>query len=112
MQEKKSIKPGLPDPAKATFVLLVYFKDGNKRYFYSYWSSWNAELKKIICCDKTSLNKLVRQVQFNFKGTYKTALIYHKETNKQLYKYVNDRLIFQAEYQFQWIKDQVKIQLL
>ena len=112
MQEKKSIKPGLPDPTKASFTLLIYFKDGNKRIFYSYWSSWNAELKKVILCDKTALNKLLRQVQFNFKGTFKTAVIYHKPTNKQLYKWVNDRLIFEAQYQFQWIQEQIKIQLL
>jgi len=112
--EKKTIpavKPGLPDPNKATFTLLIYFKDENRRVFYSYHTSYNAELKKIIIDDKTALNKLIRQIHFNFKGTFKTAIIYPKETNRQLYKWVNDRLIFQNEFSFTWINGAVKILL-
>lgn len=101
----------LPNPSKATFTLLIYFKDGNRRIFYSYHTSYNAELKKIIIDDKVALNKLIRQIQFNFKGTFKTAIIYHKETNRQLQKYVCDRLIQQAEYSFTWMNNAVKILL-
>lgn len=104
-----AVKPGLPNPQTATFTLLIYFKDGNKRIFYSYHTAYDAELKKVIVNDKVSLNKLIRQVQFKFKTTFKTAIIYHKETNKQLYKWVNDRLIQEHPYQFQFLNNAVKI---
>lgn len=113
MEQKNipAVKPGLPDPNKATFKLLIYFKDENRRIFYSYHTSYNAELKKVIIDDKTALNKLIRQIEFHFKGTYKTAVIYHKDTNTQLLKYVNGRLIFAAEIKYTWINGAVKILL-
>ena len=50
--------PNLPNPDKATFKLLIYFLDGNKRVFYNYHSVYDAESKKVIINDKSSLNKL------------------------------------------------------
>ena len=62
----------------------VYFLDGNKRVFYNYHSVYDAESKKVIINDKSSLNKLYNLLLHKYAGKYKTAIIYHKETNKQI----------------------------
>ncbi len=94
--------PNLPDPEKAKFKLLIYFLDGNKRVFYNYHSVYDAESKKVIINDKSSLNKLYNLLLHKYAGKYKTAIIYHKETNKQIKRYVGNRLIYEAAYNFTW----------
>ena len=101
--------PSKPNPDKATFVLWVSFKDNNKRIFYSYHTCYDAELKRVIVSDLSALNKLKNLVQFKFANKYKTACIYHKETNAQLYKWVNDRLIQEMPYNVTYLKDCIKI---
>jgi hypothetical protein len=108
----RGVKPSKPDPASAQFVMVVYFKDGNKRYFYSYHTSYNAELKKVIVNDQISLNKLLNQLNYKFKNTYRTAIIYHKQTNRQVYKFVNDILRFNCTFIYQWINNELKIVFL
>jgi hypothetical protein len=92
--------PGLPNPEKATFKLIVYFKDGKSRTFYNYHTSYDAESKRIIINEKTGLNKLHNLILFKYANFYKTAILLHKETNKQIYRYVNNRLIFSAPFNF------------
>ena len=118
METKKTIygdtgvNPTKPDPDKAQFVMLVYFKNGNKRYFYSYHTSYNAELKKVVENDQISLNKLINQVTVKWKNMYKTAIIYHKPTNKQIYKFVNDQMRYNTTFNYQWQNNKLKIVFL
>ena len=97
-------KPLPPNPDKAKFKLLVYFLDGNSRIFYNYHTSYDAESKQVIRNDKISLNKLNNLLLFKYAGKYKTAILYHIETNRQIKRYVNGRLIFEAEYSFTYNK--------
>jgi len=92
----------LPNPDKAKFKLLVYFNDGNRRVFYNYHTSYDAESKTVIINDKVALNKLTNLVLFKFATKYKTAILYHIDTNKQIKRWVNGRLIFESEYTFTW----------
>ena len=107
--ENGNPKP-LPNPDKAKFKLLVYFNDGNRRVFYNYHTSYDAESKKVIINDKTALNKLTNLILFKYVGKYKTAILYHIETNRQIKRYVNGRLIFEAQYTFMWDKLDVLFQ--
>jgi len=99
---EKTAGAPLPDKDKASFKLIVYFKNGTKRTFYNYHTSWNAETKKIIVNEKTGLAKLERLLHFKFLQQYKTALIYHIETGQQLKKYCYDRLIQETAYGWQY----------
>ena len=60
-------------PTKARFKLVVYFKDGNKRIFYSY-DSFQFD-KKYHIDEFRSVKKLLELVH-KYKGTYNNALIY------------------------------------
>ena len=102
-QKNEAPKPIAPDPTKATFKLIVYFKDGTKRTFYNYHTAWNAEAKKIIIDEKVGLAKLERLLLYKFKSAYKTALVYHIPTEQQIKKYCYDKLIQSAN--FTWIYD-------
>lgn len=104
--------PNLRDPDKATFKLLIYFLDGNKRVFYNYHSVYDAESKKVIINDKSSLNKLYNLLLHKYAGKYKTAIIYHKETNKQIKRFVGNRLIYEAAYNFTWKNFDVLFQFI
>lgn len=89
-----------PDPNKAEFKLIVYFKDQNKRTFYNYHTAYNAESKRITIDHKVALNKLTRLIHFKYSGKYKTAVCYHIPSGSQLFKYVDGRLIQEANYKF------------
>jgi hypothetical protein len=103
-----------PNPDKADFCLLVYFKDKRARSFYNYHTSYSAETKRITIDHKIALNKLIRLLQFKFAGQYKTAIIYYKaekeqtweecrnnKAAKQIIKYVDGKLIQESNYTFQ-----------
>jgi hypothetical protein len=47
-----------PDKDKAVFKLLVIFKDGAKRTYYNYHTSYNAERKKVIIDESVALKKI------------------------------------------------------
>lgn len=110
---KSGVKPQKPNPEKAAFVLWVRFKnnsaDSKGRVFYSYHTSYDCELKKVIINDVNALNKLKKLIDFVWVGKYKTACIYHKETNTQLYKWINDKLVQEAPYKITYINNSVKI---
>lgn len=60
-------------PEFARFKLVVWFKDGNTRYFYSYD---NKHLNKEVFIDEyEALLKLVK-LAHKFNGTYKNAILY------------------------------------
>lgn len=102
---------GKPDPKKASFKLLIYFNNGASRTFYNYHTSYNAELKKIIICEKTGLNKLDRLILTKYAGQYKTALIYHIESGKQIKKYCFNKLIQCADHFFIYKDGKIIFQL-
>ena len=128
VKAKPVIKRGKPVKSKAVFKLVIYFKeykknsaqDNGKRNFYSYAESYNAELQKIIICDKTSLSKVLKLLKYTFANKYKTALIYHSEpagfepgSNVNLiYKFNYDRLTSQRAYDFTYKNNTTKFVLL
>lgn len=93
-------KKPLPNPENATFKAVVYFKDGNTRTFYSFHTNYDAQEKKVLVNDQMALNKLSRLIERKFLGKYITALVYHKQTGKQVAKYCYDRLIQQTPLNF------------
>ena len=110
---EKLTAPCKPNPDKADFCLLVYFKDKRARSFYNYHTAYNAETKRVTIDHKTALNKLTRLLQFKFSGQYKTAICYYKadknqtweqcrneKTAKQLFKYIDGKLIQESNYKF------------
>lgn len=103
------LKPSKPNPEKAVFILWVCFKDKKKRLFYSYHTSYDATLKKVIVNDLNALNKLKNLIEFKWANLYKTACIYHKKTNTQLYKWVDNKLIQNAPYKINYENNCVKI---
>ena len=114
--EQKTLN--LPDPKKAVFKLVVYFLDGNKRSFYNYHTVYDAESKKIIINEKSSLNKLLNLINYKFSGKYKTAIIYYS-TNfddlnnyKMVYKYVNNKCIYEGKFNYTWKNFDVLFQFI
>lgn len=99
----------LPNPDNATFKAVVYFKDGNTRTFYSFYTSYDAQEKKVLINDQTALNKLNRLIERKYAGKYITALVYHKQTGRQVAKYCYDRLIQQTPLNFTYQGGAVKV---
>ena len=60
-------------PDEARYKLVVWFKDGNRRLFYSYDNIYYNKTKHID--ENESLKKLLRLVH-KYKGEYKNAIIY------------------------------------
>lgn len=99
-----------PDPAKASFKLIVYFKNGQSRKFYNYHSVWNSDLKKPVKNELVGLRKLERLVETKYFDQYDTALIYHID-GKLIRKYVyNKQIVCQPTFPV-WENDQVKLKL-
>jgi len=89
-----------PDPAKATFKMLVYFKNGSARTYYNYHTAYSAEKKRVYIDDSVGLRKLERLLLFKFKEKYVTAIILHKDSDRQVKKYVADKKIAESSYTF------------
>lgn len=108
----------LPIKEKAVFKLVVYFLDGNKRSFYNYHTVYDAESKKIIINEKSSLNKLINLLNFKFCGKYKTAIIYYskdfdiKDNYQVVYKYVNNKCIYEGKFNYTWKNFNVLFQFI
>jgi hypothetical protein len=102
-------KKSIPDPAKAAFKAVIYFKDGNTRTFYSFHTCYNAQEKKIIVNDQMALNKINRLIEQKYNGKYITALVYHKDTGRQIAKYCYDRLIQQTPLKFFYSGSALKV---
>jgi hypothetical protein len=110
MNTTQTNKP-LPNPSNATFKAVIYFKDGNTRTFYSYHTSYDAKEKKVFVNDQTALNKLSKLIEHKFSGKYITALVYHKETGRQVAKYCYDRLIQQTPLNYTYQNGAIKVLL-
>jgi hypothetical protein len=102
-------KQPVPNQEQAAFKAIVYFKDGNTRTFYSFHTSYNAQEKKIIVNDQIALNKLNRLIERKFTGKYITALVYHKDTGRQIAKYCYDRLIQETPLKFYYQGSALKV---
>jgi hypothetical protein len=69
----EKISTNVYKPEFSRFKLVMWFKDGNTRYFYGYD---NKQTSSGVHCDEyESLMKLFRMVH-KFKGSYKNAIIY------------------------------------
>jgi hypothetical protein len=106
---KTEISKALPDQEKATFKAIIYFKDGNTRTFYSFHTCYNAQEKKVIVNDQMALNKLNRLIQTKYTGKYITALIYHKDTGRQIAKYCYNRLIQETQLKYYYKGTDLKV---
>jgi hypothetical protein len=60
-------------PVVARYKLVIWFKDGNKRYFYSYDNKHYKD--QVICDEYEGLLKLLRLVH-NYQDKFKNAIIY------------------------------------
>jgi len=60
-------------PTEARFKLVVWFKDGNRRMFYSYDSVYHDNLRHVD--ENISMMKLVRLMK-KYIGQYKNAILY------------------------------------
>jgi len=60
-------------PTEARFKLVVWYKDGNRRTFYSYDGQYHNNERHID--ENTSMMKLVRLMK-RYDGQYKNAIIY------------------------------------
>jgi hypothetical protein len=89
-----------PNPEKAIFKLVVFFKNGQTRTFYNFHTSWSPTEKKVIINEQVALNKLENLIKHKFVGQYKTALVYYKPKDQQIIKYTFDNKISQANYTF------------
>jgi hypothetical protein len=117
-QMTNKLTKGKPDPARAVFRLVVFFKKKDehgeqiKRVFYNYRTCWNAELHKVIECEKTALQKLERLVMHKWKGQYITALIIHQATGTIVKKYVYDSERPQlVNYSWAWENEGIRFKL-
>jgi len=99
METEKPKQSG-PNPDKAVFKLVIFFKTGQTRTFYNFHTSWSATDKKVIINEQVALNKLENLIRHKFSGQYKTALIYYKPKDQQIIKYTFDNKISQANYTF------------
>jgi hypothetical protein len=72
-REYKKQSGNIYKPTSARFKLVVWFLDGNTRYFYSYDNIH--EKNNVIIDEWNSLKKLIRLLK-QFEGKYKNAIIY------------------------------------
>lgn len=84
---EKKVETNIYKPEQARFKLVIWFKDGNRRYFFSYD---NKHFKDQIIIDEyEGLLKLIRLAN-KYKGTFKNAILYstidvQKETKSNYY---------------------------
>jgi len=69
----EKISTNVYKPEFSRFKLVMWFKDGNTRYFYGYDNKHTSS--GVHCDEYESLLKLYRMVH-KFKGSYKNAIIY------------------------------------
>lgn len=102
-----------PDKDKAVFKLMVIFKDGAKRTYYNYHTSYNAERKKVITDECTALKKLERLLLHKFADKYISAIIVHRPSKAQIKKYCYGRKIQDGGYTwiYQSTDDSIRIKL-
>jgi hypothetical protein len=95
--EPNKLRKGKPDPNKAVFRLVVFFKTKDEqgknisRVFYNFHTSWNAETHKVKEDEKTALNKLERLILFKWHDQYVTAFIIHQPTGIMVKKWVYNK---------------------
>ena len=79
--QQKQAPAAIYKPEQARYKLVVWFKDGNKRYFYSYDNKHYKD--RVLIDEYEGLLKLLRLVN-NYKDKYKNAILYATvDENKQ-----------------------------
>jgi len=84
---EKKIETNIYKPEQARFKLVIWFKDGNRRYFFSYDNKHYKD--QVIIDEYEGLLKLIRLAN-KYKGTFKNAILYStidvkKETKSNYY---------------------------
>lgn len=84
---EKKIETNIYKPEHARFKLVIWFKDGNRRYFFSYDNKHYKD--QVIIDEYEGLLKLIRLAN-KYKGTFKNAILYSttdlkKETKSNYY---------------------------
>lgn len=84
---EKKVETNIYKPEQARFKLVIWFKDGNRRYFFSYDNKHYKD--QVIIDEYEGLLKLIRLAN-KYKGTFKNAILYstidlNKETKTNYY---------------------------
>ena len=80
-QYEKKVDSVIYKPDYARYKLVIWFKDGNRRYFYSYDNKHYKD--KVITDEYEGLLKLIR-LTHKYKGLFKNAILYATgEQNKE-----------------------------
>lgn len=84
---EKKVETNIYKPEQARFKLVIWFKDGNRRYFFSYDNKHYKD--QVIIDEYEGLLKLIRLAN-KYKGTFKNAILYstidlQKETKSNYY---------------------------
>ena len=84
---EKKVETNIYKPEQARFKLVIWFKDGNRRYFFSYDNKHYKD--QVIIDEYEGLLKLIRLAN-KYKGTFKNAILYstidlNKETKSNYY---------------------------
>jgi len=84
---EKKVETNIYKPEQARFKLVIWFKDGNRRYFFSYDNKHFKD--RVIIDEYEGLLKLIRLAN-KYKGTFKNAILYstidvQKETKSNYY---------------------------
>lgn len=70
---EKKTESNIYKPENARYKLVIWFKDGNRRYFYSYDNKHYKD--RVITDEYEGLLKLVR-LAHKYQGTFKNAILY------------------------------------
>lgn len=95
---------------QSAFTALVYFRKGNGtagRKFHSKKQDSRpcADSGTIITDHRFALAQLVKMITKDFFSAYSTAIIYENSTNRQVYKFCYDRVMFVADIEFKYHAD-------
>ena len=78
------------DKNKSKTVLIVFFRDGNERTFYS---NYRKDYKHDYAWIENAKDMVKRLLIFKWKGKYTTAVLYNNDTGKTLQRWRNDELL-------------------
>lgn len=77
---EKKVESNIYKPEYARFKLVIWFKDGNRRYFFSYDNKHYKD--QVIIDEYEGLLKLIR-LTHKYQGTFKNAILYSTMDQKK-----------------------------
>ena len=77
------------DKLKSKTVLIVFFRDGNNRTFYS---NYRKDYKSENAWIENAKDLVKRLLIYKWKDKYKNAVLYNNKTGKKLQRWTNDEL--------------------